>query len=137
MTIIADLPGGALKPDRVADLALGVQLRAYTFDRYKTKRKDARSGRHRSRSRSRSRASRRPKRRSRRAARVGDGVVIARDLVNEPANVLYPEEFARRAGSLKQLGVAVDVLDVKDDEEARHERAARRGAGFRSTRAAR
>ena len=39
-TILADLPGGSLKPERVADLALGVQLRAYTFDRYKTKRKD-------------------------------------------------------------------------------------------------
>ena len=36
---------------------------------------------------------------------VADGVVIARDLVNEPANVLYPEEFARRAGNLKRLGV--------------------------------
>ena len=41
-TIVADLPGGAIKPDRIADIALGVQLRAYAFDRYKTKRKDAR-----------------------------------------------------------------------------------------------
>src|SRR4051812_2932478 len=114
VTILVDLPGGSLKPDRVADLALGVQLRAYTFDRYKTKRKDAEE---------------RPAQvkvtiavagvaavekafAARRA--VGDGVVIARDLVNEPANVLYPEEFARRAGSLKRLGVLVDVLDVKD-----------------------
>ena len=32
---------------------------------------------------------------------VADGVVLARDLVNEPANVLYPEEFARRAAGLK------------------------------------
>jgi leucyl aminopeptidase len=38
--------------------------------------------------------------------------VLARDLVNEPANVLHPEEFARRAGNLKKLGVAVEVLDV-------------------------
>ena len=45
---------------------------------------------------------------------VANGVVIARDLVNEPANVLYPEEFARRAGNLKKLGVVVDVLDVKE-----------------------
>src|SRR6476646_10826887 len=113
-TILVDLSGGPLKPDRVADLALGIQLRAYTFDRYKTKRKDAEE---------------RPAQvkvtmavagvaavekafASRRA--VGDGVVIARDLVNEPANVLYPEEFARRAGGLKKLGVAVDVLDVKE-----------------------
>ena len=43
---------------------------------------------------------------------VADGVIMARDLINEPANVLYPEEFARRAGALKKVGVAVEVLDV-------------------------
>ena len=47
-------------------------------------------------------------------AAVASGVVLARDLVNEPANVLYPEEFARRTGNLKKLGVVVDVLDVKE-----------------------
>ena len=46
-------------------------------------------------------------------ARVAEGVVLARDLVNEPANVLYPQEFARRASALKKLGVAIDVLDVR------------------------
>jgi leucyl aminopeptidase len=40
-------------------------------------------------------------------------VVLARDLINEPANVLYPEEFARRATALRKLGVVVDVLDVR------------------------
>src|SRR5947209_17163377 len=40
--------------------------------------------------------------------------MYARDLVNEPANVLFPEEFARRAGGLRKLGVAVEVLDVKE-----------------------
>ena len=44
---------------------------------------------------------RRRSRRARKAWRardgIADGVVLARDLVNEPANVLYPEEFARRA----------------------------------------
>jgi len=39
-TLIADLPGGAIRPERAADLALGAQLRAYAFDRYKTKRKE-------------------------------------------------------------------------------------------------
>jgi len=43
---------------------------------------------------------------------IATGVVLARDLVNEPANVLFPEEFARRAAELKKLGVAVEVLDV-------------------------
>ena len=113
-TIIADLPGGGIKPERVADIALGVELRAYTFDRYKTKRKDgeekaaevkvtiAVAG-----------AAAVEKAFAPRNA-VARGVVIVRDLINEPANVLYPEEFARRAGNLKKLGVSVEVLDVKE-----------------------
>ncbi len=40
-----------------------------------------------------------------------DGVNFARDLVNEPPNVLYPEEFARRCEALRQLGVEVEILD--------------------------
>ena len=40
VTIFADLPSGALAADAVAELAQGVRLRAYRFDRYKTKRKD-------------------------------------------------------------------------------------------------
>ena len=112
-TIIADLPGGALKPDRVADLALGVRLRAYSFDRYKTKRKDDEERPAQVEGHDRG-GGRRGGREGVRAARCDrDGVVMARDLVNEPPNVLYPEEFARRASSLKKLGVAVEMLDVK------------------------
>jgi leucyl aminopeptidase len=44
---------------------------------------------------------------------IVDGVIIARELVNEPPNVLFPVEFARRAGQLRKLGVDIDVLDVK------------------------
>ena len=45
---------------------------------------------------------------------TADGVIFARDLVNEPANILYPEEFAKRATSLRKLGVAVEIFDVAD-----------------------
>jgi leucyl aminopeptidase len=41
-------------------------------------------------------------------------VVIARNLVNEPPNILFPEEFARRARELEQLGVSVEILGVQD-----------------------
>jgi leucyl aminopeptidase len=111
-TIVAELSAGSLRPEQVAALALGMRLRGYAFDRYKTKRKEDEDPA--------------PKTRitiavgnvaaaekawgPRRA--VGEGVVLARDLVNEPANVLYPEEFARRCRELRRLGVAVDVLDV-------------------------
>jgi leucyl aminopeptidase len=110
--IIADLPGGAVKPERAADLALGVRLRAYSFDRYKTKRKDDedRATEVRVAIAVAGVAAVQKAYASRDA--IANGVVLARDLVNEPANVLFPEEFARRAGELKKLGVAVEVLDV-------------------------
>ena len=44
-------------------------------------------------------------------AAVADGIFLARDLVNEPPNVLYPAEFARRAkAQLSKLGVKVEIL---------------------------
>ena len=61
---------------------------------------------------------------------IADGVVLARDLINEPANVLYPGEFARRASGLRKLGVTVEVLDVRGHAKARHGCAARRRAGL-------
>ena len=110
--IVADLPGGAFKPERAADLALGVRLRAYSFDRYKTKRKDDedRAKEIRVAIAVAGVAAAQKAAVSREA--VANGVVLARDLVNEPANVLFPDEFARRVGNLKKLGVAVEVLDV-------------------------
>ncbi len=41
---------------------------------------------------------------------IANGNHIARDLVNEPANVLHPVEFARRASALKKLGVKISIL---------------------------
>jgi len=111
-TIFAEFASGPLKADRVADLVLGTRLRAYIFDRYKTKHKEGEE---------------RPKKVSVNFAcanpgaveksllgvtAVADGVVLARDLVNEPANVLYPAEFARRASSLAKLGIVVETLDA-------------------------
>ena len=100
-----------------ADVALGLQLRAYKFDRYKTRKRDgadpdapvgvtvaladAAAARRLVKSRN----------------AIADGVVLARDLVNEPPNVLYPEEFARRAEALTKLGVEVEILDRKKLEK--------------------
>jgi leucyl aminopeptidase len=112
-TIVAELGSGALKPDQVADLALGARLRAYTFDRYKTKRKD--DGEQSPKTIDLNFACSNPasaEKAWKRRGAVADGVVLARDLVNEPANVLYPREFARRAAALNRLGVVTEVLDV-------------------------
>ena len=40
VTIIAELPDGPMKPEQAAAVAAGVRLRAYKFDRYKTRKKD-------------------------------------------------------------------------------------------------
>ena len=110
-TLLADLPGGALKPQRTADIAFGAQLRAYAFERYKTKRKEDEQQASEIKLTIASSSLAAVKKAFDACRAVADGVVIARDLVNEPANVLYPEEFARRAASLKKLGVAIEVLD--------------------------
>ncbi len=111
-TIIADIPGGEPKPGRVADLALGIRLRAYAFDRYKTKRKDDEPAPIQAKIRivAANIAAVQKSYGSRDA--VAGGVLLARDLVNEPPNVLFPEEFARRANKLKKFGVTVEVFDV-------------------------
>jgi leucyl aminopeptidase len=112
-TIVAELPGGPIRAEQAADLAQGVLLRGYSFERYKTKRKeDDERAAEIEVSVSVSDPATAGKAWRSRAALVA-GVNWARDLVNEPANVLYPVEFARRAGGLKKLGVDVEVLDVK------------------------
>lgn len=45
------------------------------------------------------------------------GIKLARDLVNEPANILTPPEFAQRASKLSELGVEVEVLGEKEMAE--------------------
>ncbi len=50
-------------------------------------------------------------------AAVAEGVVFTRDLVNEPANILTTTEFAHRLTALRDLGVAVEVLDEDDLEK--------------------
>ncbi len=48
---------------------------------------------------------------------VANGVHLARNLVNEPANVLGPVEFAKEVERLEKVGVEVEILDVADLEK--------------------
>lgn len=45
--------------------------------------------------------------------KIADGVFFTRDLVSEPANVIYPVSFAARVRGLSKLGVKIQVLDEK------------------------
>jgi leucyl aminopeptidase len=101
-----------LPSNLAASLAMGAVLRAYRFDRYRTKEKpedkpklakltllggDAKA-----------RAAWEPMR------AVAEGVFLSRDLVSEPPNVLFPASFADRCKELTKLGVTVEVLGPKE-----------------------
>lgn len=46
--------------------------------------------------------------------KVAHGVFFTRDMVNEPANVLYPESMVDRARSLEEMNVEVVALGVEE-----------------------
>ena len=107
-----DAPKGCKvkKGEIAAHLAFGAKLRSYAFNRYRTKNLED----YEQKLASLTMVTPDPAA-ARKAwaglAAVADGIFLARDLVNEPPNVLYPEEFARRAKArLAKLGVKVEVL---------------------------
>src|SRR6266540_3122458 len=112
-TIFCELPDGAMNAEPAADVALGSVLRAYTFDRYKTKRKEEEDRALKAKITLAVANVGGVRRAWRRREAVADGVLFARDLVNEPGNVLDPESFARRLQGLKKRGLRVEVLDAK------------------------
>jgi len=110
-TLVIALPG--LGPDLAAAAALGVRLASYRFDRYRTTEK----------------AEKKPSVHTVRIevddvaaasgadaalAGLAEAILLARDLVSEPANILYPEEFARRVRTLTRLGLEVEILGEKE-----------------------
>jgi leucyl aminopeptidase len=112
VTVVAELPSGALKPAQAADVAAGIRLRAYRFTRYKTTKKDGDNAPLRTQFSVAVADVAAARRAFSPQSHVVDGVLTARELVNEPPNVLFPAEFARRASQLRKLGVRVEVLDV-------------------------
>ncbi|MEQ8666198.1 MAG: leucyl aminopeptidase [Rhodospirillales bacterium] len=95
--------------DMAAELAFGYRLRSYRFDKYRTKLTDDAKPSVKSATFLVEGAA---------AARkafgdldkVADGVFFTRDLVSEPANILYPETLAKEARTLSKHGVKVEVL---------------------------
>ncbi len=99
----------------LTEFGIGLRLRDYKFDAYKTKKKDDAEDTEATRvtialAGSLAESPADPSAAARDA--VADGVITARTLVNEPANVLYPEAFAERAKILEKLGVSVETLDI-------------------------
>jgi leucyl aminopeptidase len=95
-----------------ADVAYGARLRSYRFDKYRTKEKPEQK----------------PtleeltilvedpaaaKRAFQPLDKIAEAVFFSRDIISEPANVIYPESLAEAARSAEKLGVEVEVLDEK------------------------
>jgi leucyl aminopeptidase len=112
-TIFLDLPGADVTPEAAADMAMGARLRAYRFDRYKTKKKDDESGNGATKLVFAVADAAGARKAFKASDGVANGVIVARELVNEPPNVLGPIEFAARAEALQKLGVEVEILDER------------------------
>lgn len=110
-TGVIDLTGLDYDADAAARVALGAALRSWRYDRYRTKLKDNQKatleelvivgG-----------TSGAAERYQQRWAPVVEGVSLTRELVTEPANIIYPETFVERVReSVKGSGLEVEVLD--------------------------
>ena len=116
-SLVAEVVGADLKPDALAaNLAFGAMLRNYAFKKYLTKKNGEEGANGDGKTNGlkltihcadpdKARAAFEAKR------AVATGICFARDLVNEPANVLGPVEFADRVKELESIGLEVEILD--------------------------
>ncbi|MGE0457855.1 MAG: leucyl aminopeptidase [Bauldia sp.] len=117
-TVLLDAPNGAAVD--ASEFALGAMLRGYSFDRYKSESVKPGEDDDDSRKKPLPRLTiavpdpAKAKRAFAARAAIGDGVFLARDLVNEPPNILGPVEFADRIKALETLGLGVEVLTEKE-----------------------
>jgi leucyl aminopeptidase len=101
---------GVSKADAGAHAAMGARLAAYRFDTYRTKLKPDQIPSLSSVEISME-APATARARAEKDAAVVEGVFFARDLVNEPSNILFPASFAERLRDLETLGVEIEVLE--------------------------
>ncbi|MBO6725590.1 MAG: leucyl aminopeptidase [Rhizobiaceae bacterium] len=114
-TVYLDAPDVEIDANAAASVAMGMLLRSYRFDRYKTKKKDD-NGKTPDTVKVTivTPAASAAKKLWSEYEGVAGGVMLARDLVNEPANILGPLEFAAKAKELDKLGVEIDTLTEKE-----------------------
>ena len=105
----AGLDLGHAPVEVAARLGHGSSLRGYSFDKYKSKSPDDDEPARLERLEFLVDESDHPL--VKRLGALGQAVSAARDLMNEPANVLTPRVFAEACQGLAELGVEVEVLD--------------------------
>ena len=111
-TIAIDVGEGAPidQTEAAAQLAFGARLRAYRFDKYKTKQKPEQKASLEGLTVA-TPAPGAAERAYQPLDMTASAVFFTRDLVSEPSNVIYPETLAAQAGTLTDLGAAVEILD--------------------------
>ena len=97
----------------IARLALGIRLRRYAFVKYRTE-SDAATDRGPGKIAIALADTAGAQQADVDANALAEGTFFTRDLVSEPANILYPESFTERLVELGKLGVEVSVLDEDD-----------------------
>ncbi|MEP4079824.1 leucyl aminopeptidase [Haloferula sp.] len=108
------LDGLSLSQDELARAAVGVRLATYRFFKHRSKVSENRLTTLKTlritcdsptQARSSYRSFHGP---------ICDGQLHARDLVNEPANILFPKAYATRIRALKKAGLEIEVLGEKE-----------------------
>jgi leucyl aminopeptidase len=108
------IDGAKIAPaDAAAELAYGARLRSYRFDKYRTKEKPDHKPTLKNLTVGVAEASE-AKKKFAALDKIADAVFFTRDIVSEPANIIYPESLAERAKELEELGVEVEVLGRKE-----------------------
>jgi leucyl aminopeptidase len=100
-------------PERQSHAAFGIRLAAYRFDKYRTTEKPEKKPS----VTAVDIACEDPKAAAKAFKELdglADAISFARDLVTEPANILYPVEYAKRVKALSKLGLEIEVLGVKE-----------------------
>jgi len=111
--LVDKLRGGKSAQERAAHYAYGALLRSYRFDKYKTKEKPEKKPKLKEIKILLEDAAT-AKRLFQKLEKIAEGVFFTRNLVTEPANVLFPKSLVAEAKKLTKLGVKVTVLGEKE-----------------------
>ena len=94
--------------ENLVEIGFGATLNTYKFDKYKSKKKAIKQINEITII---SENAVKLKNKFKQKKSVAEGIFLARDLVNEPSNILNPEEYAKRIKGLSKYGLKVEVLN--------------------------
>ena len=100
----------------VTNIAFGMQLKQYKFDKYFTKKDKEETNFNIAICQKNSNLSDIHQEYKNKEALI-EGIKFAKDLISEPSNVLYPESYANRVKALEEIGLTVKVYGEKELEE--------------------